>query len=665
MVLAIKSKKRLFSLLVIAGFSVVACGLLAADGYDESLNLQLETVVVTGTRTAQLQVEAPVRVELLSRADIERQHAQDLSEAVESIPGLALKPIIGKEGLEAWMQGVSANRILVLIDGEPVSASTGSSVDLTQIATGNIERIEVVKGATSVLYGSAAMGGVINVITREPEEGNHYQLSVDAGSHGDKNISGESTDVSKIRTNINVQHKSEKWFVAGAINARIQEGWAENFQAWDQQGADGHKINAMASLRYYQNEDDYYQLRYEMYDQQQHTQFTDSRANNIIRHHKHDDAEREHLTAKAYWRQKKGDLSVSAYHEGYINRSQPKTDIDRYAEFNSKNIESQWNYEIGQTQVITLGAKYFEESLNQYKQEVGVTKLHELQGGDEVSRSNEEIYFQHDAEFSALRLLPGIRYQNDSNFGSKWTPKINFRWDLFDEEGTVFIRGGVGKGYRVPNLKERYYIFDHSHLGYIVNGNPNLAPESSTSYQFGMVWTDRDAYQWDINFFRNNLKDLIETDYSHAEGAVQVFQYANIEEAFTQGLELNAAYHLGGSFRVKMGYVYLDAKNKKTKQRLKDRFQHQLKAVVDYNTRFGLDISVMASWQDQEIDDERALESPSWHSLDIKLNQVVNDRFSVYAGLNNLTNTQKDFYAPYDRRPEEGRYIYLGFKLNQ
>jgi outer membrane receptor for ferrienterochelin and colicins len=123
----------------------------------------------------------------VTREEIERTHARDLSQALEDVPGLLLRETHGKQGQEVWMQGFDSDRVLILINGERLTSTTGSTVDLTQISTANIERIEIVKGATSALYGSDAMGGVINVITTPSAEPFSLTVQADAGSYGDAN----------------------------------------------------------------------------------------------------------------------------------------------------------------------------------------------------------------------------------------------------------------------------------------------------------------------------------------------------------------------------------------------------------------------------------------------------------------------------------------------
>jgi outer membrane receptor for ferrienterochelin and colicins len=103
--------------------------------------------VVSTTKTERSLADVPVRTEVVSAKQVERTHAKDLNEALKYVPGLQLRPIHGKSGYGIWLQGLDANRVLVLVDGHPVSASTGSAVDTTQVAVTDIERIEIIKGA--------------------------------------------------------------------------------------------------------------------------------------------------------------------------------------------------------------------------------------------------------------------------------------------------------------------------------------------------------------------------------------------------------------------------------------------------------------------------------------------------------------------------------------
>jgi len=163
--------------LTLVSFRLVAAGDVSKDTSSNNA-VELREVVITGTRTEKPVLEAPVRTEVVGRQEIEKTHARDLKEALEDVPGLLIRPN-QKSGFVAWLQGLDSDRVLVVIDGEPISPSTGSSVDLSQIGTALIERIEIVKGATSALY-----GGGINIITRKPAQPLSYQLNLDKGING-------------------------------------------------------------------------------------------------------------------------------------------------------------------------------------------------------------------------------------------------------------------------------------------------------------------------------------------------------------------------------------------------------------------------------------------------------------------------------------------------
>ena len=156
----------------------------------ETQTVLLDPMVVTGTRSERSLSDSPVRTEVITGEELERSHARDLSEALKAQPGIQIKSIHGKNGSGVWLQGLDPDRVLVLIDGRPVSASTGSAVDLSQLAVANIAQIEVVKGAVSAMHGSSAMGGVVNIITEKPDAPFAASVTLDAGSYGDKDLSG-------------------------------------------------------------------------------------------------------------------------------------------------------------------------------------------------------------------------------------------------------------------------------------------------------------------------------------------------------------------------------------------------------------------------------------------------------------------------------------------
>lgn len=644
-----------------------AMALQAGDAMVPATEEITEEIVVTGTRTAQLMLDSPVRVDVLNRQQLEQLHARELTEAVTTVPGINVRQVVGKDGQEAWLQGISANRVLVLVDGEPVSASTGSAVDLSQVSVGDIERVEIVKGATSVLYGSAAMGGVINIITAGLRPGLHYKLSADAGSYGGQNPSANVWDASRRRLNAAVSVGGEHWQTVFSLNGRFSDGFQQDPDAWPQQGADGHKINGEWQLAYRPDPNSRYRLRYEVYDQEQHTRllgFTPPAQWNRL--DKYDNAERHHLALGGEWQVGQNDWRLNAFVEQYRNESLPQGTFVREADFDTGKISSQWNSQLHAAHLLTLGIELFSEQLAQRKIEQDGTVVDELDGCSRASRDSVELYLQDDMQLGQWNVLPGLRWQHDSGFGQQLTPKINAYRPLWQAgEQALSLRIGAGRGYRVPNLKERCYVFDHSHLGYRIIGNEDLQPEFSDSYQLAWIYRLGRRHDVELGLFHNRLKDLIEYPLAGTDNGIAIYQYNNIERALTEGLELNWQYRPGSRLRWQNGYTWLRAIDKTSGERLAQRPRHQFKSVLDARLAAGLQMTLVGRWQSDEYNGSDAADSPAWGSLDVRLNQRLAGFLTLYAGINNLNNVQRDFSDQYDNRPVEGRLVYIGFTLER
>jgi len=640
---------------------------------------QLDNItVISSTRTEKQQEDAPVRVEVVSEETIERIHARDLKEALEDIPGLVLKPIHGKSGYGVWLQGFDSNRVLVLIDGQPVSASTGSTVDLTQIALADIERIEIVKGAASALYGSAAMGGVINVITRKPE-GNAWSLTLDGGSWDEKDLD-DSSAVPFRHGKGHLSIEGNKWTLLMAGDVRDSDGYDLDKRTFSTQGDEGTKssINARLGFQPNKNSEIYIYPSYYKEDIRRRfatpapgTQFGE------IRKNKNEIAERQHITLGGHIKTKnKAKFSGYALYETFEDDTQqdviatPQIDQERHTKIDSHKLELQWDQPLGERQLITAGLVYFDEALEQNQNRFqGSNQIVIVEIGEGSERDNQEFFLQDDIFLSdTLELVVGGRYQDDSDFGVHFAPKINLLYSPdWSKQFETRIRAAVGTGYRVPNLKERYFVFDHSALGYMVLGNPDLQPEKSLSLQLG-AGLSADKFSLDANLFYNDIDDLIETDIAEEQNipGVRVFEYTNIAEAKTQGIELQWVQSLANQFRLNTAYTWLKSENKKTGNILPERPEHQIKASLLYEYQpWGMDVTLIGIYQSEEfVDADNNIESPDWMTWDLKINKKLNDHFKLFAGIDNFLDEHREHFDGTDFRPREGRLYYAGIRID-
>ncbi|PWQ95160.1 TonB-dependent receptor plug domain-containing protein [Leucothrix arctica] len=635
----------------------------------------LDTIVITGTKTPKRLQDVPVKTEVVTQADIEKKHARDLGESIKNIPGLSLKKIHGKSGYELWIQGMSGDRVLILIDGRPVSASTGSTVDVTQIGTLNIDRIEVVKGAVSALHSSAAMGGVVNIITNKPGKARKYKVTLDAGTYDEFNA-GDSP--------INDVHGSFELGgllaggVIGKVSASIRDTQGIDLQPdeWDFDGDSGNKVNVDGTFRKDFSKDNWIQYTPSFYREDLSRNFSTfapgygdilnektelaTRINNTISFQKTMTNKRRlsgHIAHEIF----KDDTSQDTV-------STDRVDQERNGELEYTTLDLQYDFPVGKNHLLTAGFSAYQAGLEQHQTKRSATETEYIVEVPHTTRTNYDLYLQDDFFIGDnLEILPGIRLQQDSDFGFHSAPKVNAMYDTqLNDNWDMKFRVGIGAGYRTPNLKERHYVFDHSALGYMVLGDPSVTPETSLTYQAGVDFYRNDGLGYDINLFHNNVEDLIATTLSGYEEGVAMYRYANVDEARLQGVEMALTVPVTNNLKIKGSYNYLDAKNTNTNKQLTRRPEHEVKAELDWHLpRLDTDVSLFASWQSEEyVDDANERESPAWGSIDLKLNKNFSKGKTWFVGIDNILNEHKDINnAGSDFRPEKGRFIYTGIRF--
>ncbi|MEQ8271754.1 TonB-dependent receptor [Algiphilus sp.] len=637
----------------------------------------LDQVVVTGSRIERPVLDAPLRTEVVGRAELERTHARSLKEGLENVPGLQLREIHGKAGHEVVLQGLSGDQVLVLVDGLPLTATTGSTVDVSQLAVLDIERIEVVKGALSAQYGSAAMGGVVNVITRRIEPGFSGEIRGDFGSFGEQNPSGTTADAGNRHTGLRLEGGSERFRIRLTGDQRQRDGidpdpesWARPGDATDRQQYDlrgewhpspGGAFHLQAG-RFQEDIDSRYDLRL---------------PGRTVAQSRFEDVTRNRFQGGGHWHWRNGvslrgqvldeQLSIDT-----IKQSSDQRFDDRDADIGLGQLSVQGDVPLTAGQHLHMGVDLRREDLRQLKD--GSSELE----GSAVERDSQEFWSQLTLTPPAqwfgggfplaadqAELLLGVRAQDDSDFGQHVVGSANLRLELWQgESSTGALRLGWGQGYRVPNLKERHFRFDHSQLGYVVIGNPELQPEESNSFQAG--WTHSwGRWLWlELGLFDNQLRNLIQVDADSAEvdaQGIQQFRYDNVERARTRGVELGSQVRLWEGVRLVGGYTFMQTRDQDTGGALTRRPRHQGRLGLDWSLWRATEISLRARYQSDElVDSNSGARSPSWTVLDFRLNYTLTRTLGLFAGIDNLFDRQRDFADPADFSPVAGRFVYLG-----
>ncbi|GLQ70964.1 TonB-dependent receptor plug domain-containing protein [Vibrio penaeicida] len=337
-------------------------------------------------------------------------------------------------------------------------------------------------------------------------------------------------------------------------------------------------------------------------------------------------------------------------------------DQTREAQSVTHQAEIQVDAPIGESQVLTVGLLSSVDTLEQKNN--GTIEV------DKAKSQRHEFYVQDDIFITDnLELLPGFRVQNDADFGVKFTPKLNALYTpAHFNEKNLKIRAGVGSGYRVPNLKERFYEFDHSAIGYKVLGNKELTPESSVSYQLGAEWNLHQNVNAHINLFRNDIKDLIATDLNKEKSRsdLKIYEYTNYQKVKTQGVESALNFTLSQVLSGEFAYNYLEARDLLTDTVIPDRPKHTYIASLNYLIPLlKTEVSLSGKYQSSEFkDSDNTITSPAHTSADLKLNTEINNQFKIFFGINNLTDNVRNTPSNgLDNRPTKGRYFYAGLQI--
>lgn len=627
----------------------------------------LDDIVVTGTRTEKARDDAPVRTEVISRQEIHATGARTLKEALSNIPGLQLQQLHGKSGYQLQMQGLGSDQILVLIDGMPISASTGSSVDLSQYLLSDVERVEVVKGAASAQYGSAAMGGVVNVITRKPVQGLHGALRMGLGSRGRQNDSGKRFDAALKQWQGEIGGGSQTLRGRLSLERVEDDGFAKDPSGWSRQG-DRMRRDQVTGLVWWQlapgSEVSAELGNYQEKDVQRSVRFVPPRRLPL---RKTEDIDRNRLVLSGRHRFDHGSvLQLRGVDESYRTESHSYTNgvelIDRRSRQRMDHLGLQWDLPPMEMQSWQWGADLHREQLEQTQ-----NGKSELQGNGDVSRSSHELYVQGDIFLSpALEVLPGLRWQNDSDFGQHWAPKLSARYQVFKlPESSLVLRASIGQGYRVPNLKERHFLFDHSALGYKVNGNPNLKPESSTSLQFGALLALGTDWTLDANAYLNRVKDLIQVDRAQArqENGVSIYSYSNVARARTHGIETQLTWHPAGAWRVSGALTLGKTRDLDKGGELTNRPRRTARLGVDWRPTSSTELTARVRHQSSELVSSASGErSKGWSTVDLGVGQKLGAGLEGFLRVENLLDKQRDFSDPNQFGPISGRLVMIGIK---
>lgn len=623
---------------------------------------KMSDVVVTATRTEKPLIELASSISVIDSTEIANSNSTNVFDLLKNETGLSFTRQGGNGTLSnIYLRGANADQVLVLIDGVEVNLTNDPSgvYDFSELPVDNIRRIEVLRGPQSTLYGSDALAGVINIITKKGFGRPGFSLLTEGGSYSSyKAMLGFHGMLDKLDYSITIGRNGSEGF----SNASAKYGNTEK---------DGYNFNNLSSVLGYSFND---QIGLNLY-----TRFTKSKSDYDQFGGKYGDDPTYVFNQQEFsirgegtvrlldgnWKQRFGmsfirnvrkysfDTSAAShfYPEYIYNYSWSNYDGRRY------KLDWQNDFKIDKSNLLTLGAEYeLDQSASEYYALNYIPDPYYPDISSVIPRRESNttgIFIQDQVNinerfFAAL----GIRMDHHNKFGTQFTYRFSPAF-MFWETGTK-LKGTVGSGFKAPSL---YYLYDPAY------GNENLNPEKSFGWELGV---EQYFFSQDISigatYFHNKFSDMFGFDYV-------TFKTININKALTKGVELFMSARLSSEFNLKVNYTYTDARDISPDSpdyntRLVRRPENKTGFSADYKFSPEADINAEAIW----VGNRQDINFSTYNRVTLKSYVLINlaghydlfDYLQLFARVENLLNTDYEEVYGY---ATAGFSLYGGFKL--
>lgn len=617
---------------------VATVGLVALTAASSALadDNNPESVVVTATRIPTPTSQVASSITVITAADIALKDLQTLPDALQNVPGLNIVQTGGPGGqTSVFMRGTNSNHVKVIVDGIDVSDPSNSSdaFDFGQFLTPDIARIEVLRGPQSGLYGSDAIGGVINIITKSGEGPAQFTVGVEGGSFDTFNqMGGVSGSEGGFHYAANIEH-----FHAGATPVTplelLEPGTARNDDRYD-------NVTASTKLGYdvTGNFDLGLVARYT-------NSLLDLTGDNFITGFP--DVTQSQNDVLEYATRGTAHLSLfDGFFEqtlGLAYTSTSSTDAspdNPTSYFSGDRVKADWQglLHFSKDEILILGAEHERDEIR-----LPVSASTEIDSGyAELQSTFTENFFN----------TISVRLDDNDRFGSKVTYRVAPAYFI---EGTgTKLKASIGTGFKAPTLNDMFESFPS--FGFF--GNPHLKPETSLGFDAGFEQSLlAGQVQFGATYYQIDIKDLIEPNAAFTKDV-------NVGKAKTDGVEAFIAYQPIESVNLRGDYTYTEANDEIAHLELERRPKNKLSVDAKWQATaalsFDADVLYVSAWSD--TDREGFIQHQRWPGFttaDISVNYDINDMFTVNGRISNLFDENyqdpRGFLRP-------GRGFYAGIK---
>ena len=614
--------------------------------------LELPNVVVTATRTETPENEIGSAMTVITAKDIADKNINNVADALRTVPGL---DVIRSGGLGqstvVYLRGSNANHTLVLVDGVEMNdpSSPSGSFDFANLQSDNIERIEVVRGAASAAYGSDAMGGVINVITKKGKGAAKFTGTAEGGSYNTWKTNGA---VSGSTERVNYSLDASRLETAGFSTAD------KNMGNVNSNGHTNTTVSGRTGIKVTDNLDLGTSLRYN----EGKTSYDDGGGINAdntgnyntfnelfarsFGHLKLFDGLWEQTLGAAYSRTDRNTVNV-------VSLTSPNSFNAVSANLGEKvKLDYQNIFNIHKSNIVTLGVEEEADSLSTSSispDSYGYNGSIPIKTMNTVSTYLQDQIKLFDRSFTTL----GVRYDDNNSFGGHETWRVNELYNI--KETGSRLKGNYGTGFKAPSLNQLYDTIYGS-------GNPNLKPETSVNWDVGLEQDLlRKKVTAGVSYFNNNFNNLI--DYLK----VAPYTNSNVSHAKASGVETFMELHPLTDLTLRGNYTYQQTLNMVTDTQLRLRPRNKASIDVDYQFIEKAHIHVNVLMLGQKADtayigySSVPVTIASYTLLNLAGSYDVNKHLQVFARIDNVLNKQYEEVYGYGTSSVAG---YGGVKLS-
>ena len=606
---------------------------ISSSGYaaekSDMITYSLDEVVVTATKTELTQKENPRSVEVITKEDIQNTGAISVRDALRTATNIDIVSVNHGGGENISIRGGDTDGVLILVNGRRVAGenyfmSQGSNAyALDRLNLSNVDHIEILRGPASAIYGSGAMSGVINIITKKSEKpefsvgvatgtnemSNYYHY--DTGKNGKVSVNFD-VNFSKLR---NIDSKAGKNLLHGpkqAYNLNLDYEMDENNNL--NLMLDYAKDNLETRMRDFSVSssapDD---LKYPI------TSFT---------------SERKTIALTYDGKNSNSDYSLSASYS-QLNRDPYAADTPGTNEkkYKSWNIEARDTIRTSDNNKLIFGGEYRGDKASIYS-------------GDNTFKNTDQyslyLYDEYRVD-NKLLLTPAIRYDYHKSFGSHTSPNLGATYFISDKSR---FKANYGTSYRAPSVDELYGAFTHG--GMAIVGNPDLKPEKSKGWEISYEQEFGDTTSAKLTYFDNKKEDAISYKIEMASPS-QMGKFYNIDSTSSKGVEFEIKHDFGKGFTLVGNYNWLDSVDDTTGERLNYNARNTYMAKLMWTEPIKKEWNITAwnKWYtDFQYDSDTVY---SVNTFNFTVTKRWGDKYRVFAGIDNVFNKDLSDMGYYGR----------------